>query len=907
MPISIYPPTLASAQPAFLADEKTYNVYFTLQSMTGFSSIGHIQIRVVDQQSNASIVNTALYPDGIIYKAATAIKQGETAYYIPIVQAEDLRQSWVSGRCYKIQLRFGTTGLYSSVSNFAAWKKEQVNNETFSEWSTVMVIKAIDKPNVEITNVGQLRQDTGSSIGVENTLTPLFTGIYSSSSQSDEFLDKYSFSLYDEDPDSDVSESLVPIETTGEIQVVNGQTSYEHRFKTILTNNELYYVVFSIKTVNGYEQTAETYKFQVVETYLDAIENLEMRVYGDDDVFCRENGCLKITLNHTKEGSSLTGGYILTRTSETSDYGVYEELKYFNLFDAEYHQDVLFIDYTVESGIRYKYGFQYQNKEGLRSAIIEDSTPRCVNFEYSYLYRDGAQLRLSLNQKLSSFKHTTLSSKQDTLGDKYPHLVRNGYAKYAEFPISGTISFHMDEDQTFFTQGKEGYYFGNDLILPKDKFAVEGVRDGDDTDELVFNTNLTGDNIFIERKFREKAEEFLNDFTYKLYKSPTEGNIVIGLMNISMTPNATLGRMIFDFSATAYEVMDNTLEKLNEIGIIDIGEWSKDVGIVTSENFGQVSGIYDGYPSDGNIMTLIKQQEEIRVGGRQYKFNLTGLKSFWVERYPEVDLTGKINELDAAGEDTSYYEGLKSAIASAAAGSYVRLKINGAEVLVAPNRYYAVDEVISSLELVSSPYPIIINYIAALERVVDDSVKVVSKIDVSKVWGQISGVFTEDASILQRYNYNYNDDKHETLRVYSYTDMDKAIRDENYTYIIADDTSYNLYKTKNLYEIIQEETRKLVAYIYEIKDGFKQDEEGNWTDGTIYYSFSDITSFTIEADPYTELKIGKDEESAEIILLGPTGRYTVSPMEHMVKYIELPKAQFAIVDFKCTTTQTTMK
>lgn len=905
MPISIYPPTLASTQPAFLASETNYKVYFTLQSMTGFNSIGHIQIRVVDQQSNTSIVNTSLYPDGIIYKATSAIGQEDGVYYIPIVSEKDLRQSWVSGRCYKIQLRFGTTGLYGDISNFASWKKEQVNNQTFSEWSTVMVIKAVTAPTVDIINAGQLRQDSSSSIGVENTLTPLFIGICSFDDQSNEILDKYTFSIYNEDPDSSDVESLQPLETTGEIQVTGGETSYSHRFKTILTNNELYYVVFSIKTINGYEQSAETYKFQVVETYLDAIENLEMRVYGEEDAFCRENGCLKITLNHTKE-DSLTGCYVLTRTSEASNYGVYEELKYFNLFEASYSQDILFIDYTVESGVRYKYGFQYQNKEGLRSALIQDATPRYVNFEYSYLYRDDVQLKLSLNQKLSSFKHTTLSSKQDTLGDKYPHLIRNGYAKYAEFPISGTISFHMDEDQTFFTQEKDGYYFGDELILPKDKFMPEGVRDDDDSGELIFDTNLTGDNIFIERKFREKVEEFLNDFTYKLYKSPTEGNIVVGLMNISMTPNATLGRIIFDFSATAYEIMDNTLEKLDEIGIIDIGEWSEDVGIVTSENFGQISGIYDGYPSNGNIYTLIKEQEEIPVGGGQYKLNLTGLKSFWVERYPEIDLTGKINELEAAGETAEeekvYYEGLKNAMASAAAGSFVQLRVNGANVLVAPNKYYAIDETVVSLELISAPYPIIVNYVASLQRVVDDSVKVISQIDVSKVWGQISGVFTDDESILQRYNYNYADQ--DTSRVYS----SDFIQDKEYSYIIADDTSYNLYKTKNLYEIIQEETRKLVAHIYDIKDGFYwSEEEDSWTDGTIYYSFSDIISFIIEADPYTELKIGKDEESAEVVLLGPTGRYTLSPMEHMVKYIELSKAQFAIVDFKCSTTQTIMK
>ena len=41
-----------------------------------------------------------------------------------------------------------------------------------------------------------------------------------------------------------------------------------------------------------------------------------------------------------------------------------------------------------------------------------------------------------------------------------------------------------------------------------------------------------------------------------MYKSPTEGNIVVKLMNVSLTPNQQLGRMIYDFTCTAYEVQD---------------------------------------------------------------------------------------------------------------------------------------------------------------------------------------------------------------------------------------------------------------------------------------------------------------------------------------------------------------
>jgi hypothetical protein len=78
-------------------------------------------------------------------------------------------------------------------------------------------------------------------------------------------------------------------------------------------------------------------------------------------------------------------------------------------------------------------------------------------------------------------------------------------------------------------------------------------------------------------------------------------------MNVSMTPNASLGRMIFEFSATAYEVLENTLENLNEIGITDVGVFSNEASTEEQSAFGQISGIYSGCPEGNDIYALIKR------------------------------------------------------------------------------------------------------------------------------------------------------------------------------------------------------------------------------------------------------------------------------------------------------------
>ena len=46
----------------------------------------------------------------------------------------------------------------------------------------------------------------------------------------------------------------------------------------------------------------------------------------------------------------------------------------------------------------------------------------------------------------------------------------------------------------------------------------------------------------------------------KLFKSPTEGNILVKLMNITFEPVASLGRILYSFSANAVEIDEPTFE-----------------------------------------------------------------------------------------------------------------------------------------------------------------------------------------------------------------------------------------------------------------------------------------------------------------------------------------------------------
>jgi hypothetical protein len=54
----------------------------------------------------------------------------------------------------------------------------------------------------------------------------------------------------------------------------------------------------------------------------------------------------------------------------------------------------------------------------------------------------------------------------------------------------------------------------------------------------------------------------------KLFRSPGEGSFIVRLMNVSLAPVDTLGRMLHTFSCTAYEVADYNFENLQKYGMM---------------------------------------------------------------------------------------------------------------------------------------------------------------------------------------------------------------------------------------------------------------------------------------------------------------------------------------------------
>ena len=212
-----------------------------------------------------------------------------------------------------------------------------------------------------------------------------------------------------------------------------------------------------------------------------------------------------------------------------------------------------FNDFTVEQGVTYYYAIGNNNDYNYNKITCD--------FEDMFLSDGIRQLKIPFNPKVNSFKNVIQETKKDTIGGAYPVFFRNGNLKYKEFQISGLISMLMDNNQMFIPS-KQEY---------NDNQYRKATSSKDNNNVFEMNTQLTGSNIANERRFKLEVLEWLNNGKPKLFRSPTEGNYIVRLLNISLSPEDQLGRMLHTFSATAYEMKELNIENLQDMGFFSEG------------------------------------------------------------------------------------------------------------------------------------------------------------------------------------------------------------------------------------------------------------------------------------------------------------------------------------------------
>ena len=533
--INLYPPIVDTYAPAFLVDSGTNKdicrIYFILSQFNTMEDIANIQVTVRSQYTNLSVLDKSKYPSEIMI---TNIKEDTTKtsddrYYIELNKTDIQGGKFEINQYYKVQMRFTHKDAPAAPSNQAldAWLAANIN--LFSEWSTVCLIRGISTPQLAVSGF----TIEGGEISWAN-YNPIIYGTLSFKNEEEtEKLKSYQIKLYDE------NNNLL---TDSGIQYTN-TNSFSYGLNYNFVAGAKYKFTIECTTMNLYSAIA-TYEFT---TSTEESEILDFTFIAEAD---EDNGRVILTIRKSNITDGFTGELVLRRTSNKTNFTIWEDLKTYKYKGATAIKET-FNDMTIESGVWYKYYLQ-KRSNGVAASTKYIRTPIMVIFDDMFLTTKDRQLKIKFNPTVSSFKRTIQESRTDTLGSQFPFIRRNGHANYAQFPIGGLISFQIDESELF-TSLEE--LFGEHLYLYTDY----------NDDHRITEAN----NIVYEKLFKDKVIEFLYSEQPKLFRSATEGNFIVKVMDASFSPNATLGRRIVSFTATAYEVAECNIDNFKKYDILE--------------------------------------------------------------------------------------------------------------------------------------------------------------------------------------------------------------------------------------------------------------------------------------------------------------------------------------------------
>ena len=265
----------------------------------------------------------------------------------------------------------------------------------------------------------------------------------------------------------------------------------------------------------------------------------------------------------------------------------------------------------------------------------------------NWLIGGGRCLRVMFNSNVSSYSHQIAESKINTIGSKYPYIKRNGDMYYREFNISGLISYQMDEYGYDFYPKKDSKALINNTHL-----EVAGSGDENlfilDSDNFLAGYELDShsivDETLRERAFREKVMEFLYNDEVKLWKSASEGCILVRLTGITLTPNESLGRRIYSFSATASEVADFSCKNCDLYGVQNIGTYlSEEVLAAIMKTVSTANKIGQYHVTENNFNFIQYLDEKYKNNGTYIGYHNIVSNIIWIKITTSSVVTIKLN------------------------------------------------------------------------------------------------------------------------------------------------------------------------------------------------------------------------------------------------------------------------
>lgn len=810
---TMYPPQIGGSgtfMPAFPVSEESdggkafldgaADISFSLSQYNSTAVVKGVHVTCVSMSSNMNALSAST---GIRYIPMSDIEKdslGEYHIYITAREQSDLPCATLKeggfslGMYYKVQLRFDLTEKNApSKATDLTQDYLSTNKNNFSEWSTVCLVRPIGAPSWGFNGWGDF-SETGEDTPIFNKGTIPIIGRVSFKNDTTERLESYQIKVYSQETDELMTQTPVLYSADG--ASINYSLDIEGYPSSA---GDSFRVVVDFVSSGQYSWSTEDSEMPfTVEEYarnVDFSPAISVESLPDD-------GAIRVHVTNLK---SVVGYLCIKRASYEGSYDTWEtvNVKYVNS-SIDYSYD----DMTVCSGIFYKYSVQLISptqaygdfKSGQCTKAYKSSKVMC-DFYDAMFYRLGRQMSVRYNFQISSYKPVVNRTKVDTLGGKYPKFVENAQLNYKQFSLTGLISTQEDPNLRFLTKA--------------DVYAESETDMEEYNDE---NEVLPSYDYYWERGFREELISWLNDGEPKLMRTMTEGNLCVMLTDISLTPDKTLSRRLYSFTATAYQVEEGmSVDTLASLGIHDTGEsqaeedWRKssnstDSGetVVVVERVGQVYNTVpyltdekDSYLLNRGVFDYLTSKK-LQFLGKGAFSNQTYKSESMKLRNVKVFFHTMPHSLCVSSDGITEYTGQESAVTPVAG---YKVTLNGKDLFVGPSGYYQVP---SDIEVESLGFPmgdtVTLEYIMTYEVTTGESAasSLTGMSSYKTVAGQLSGVFSPlerlGDRIYNKYSYKGRADSDSAWITYR-MDYLKKVEFEVTPYAVVDiefeeDTSY---------------------------------------------------------------------------------------------------------------------
>ena len=558
----LFPPIIQAYLPAFnvkTAIDTGITIPYNISEFNSFSDIINVHVSITRQSNYTSLFDSTNYIKGIWIAVNDTESTPEDIQFtknsITIPPSVFNKGNFAYNEYYKVQVRLSKDNHYRGEVKTEL--SEYLTNESFladfSEWSTVCAIKFIAPPKFNLDGNGESRAPGGTFNLTSGNLT--LSGVYEKDSSAMNNV------TYPDDVKNVKNDNEYL--STYKIRLKSGNTAiFDSGILTTDINNPNSFV-FTVPYQFSDDETdtleveyttndlyTETLTYTVAADYSSEGWNQQDDVsesLGIDTVI----GKVNITFEPKGETYVDDTRLMIRRASDKDNFTRWDTI-WTKALNDNTNAAIPYDDFTIESGVLYKYEISYFKNDDIYT-ITEG--PILSVFDNAFLTGEGTQLCVKFNPNLSNYRRNISDNVVTTIGSKYPYITRNGDMDYRSFTLSGTIAYEMDAEHQF--SGRTSIY--GDWINVYGSYFVNRFF------------NQQNDRV-TQRKFRELVMNYLYDDKPKLFRSTPEGNILVRITDVSLTPNQQLSRMIYDFSCTVTEIGEANVENCKLYKIQDYGD-----------------------------------------------------------------------------------------------------------------------------------------------------------------------------------------------------------------------------------------------------------------------------------------------------------------------------------------------